>query len=595
MAKTKASSTKTTPADLEAMRHSLAHVLAIAVLDLFPEAKLGIGPAIEDGFYYDFELPRTLIPEDLEILEKKMKHVIKQDLKFEGTELPPKEAIDALKEADQPFKVELAEEFAQDKQPITFYKTGEFTDLCRGGHVTSTKQIGAFKLMSIAGAYWRGDEKNPQLQRIYGVAFATQEELDAHLKQLAEAKDRDHRKLGKELDLFVQSEEVGSGLPIFTPRGATIYQSLVDYLATEQRRSGYEFVISPHVARKKLFEISGHWDNYQDSMYSPIDVDGEEFLLKAMNCPMHIQVYKSQLRSYRQLPIRLAEFGTVYRYEQSGEVSGLTRVRGFTVDDAHIFCRPDQVLDEFLSVLNLVRNTLEVLGMSDYQIRFGRRDPESDKYVGSNADWEKAEADIAAALKKAKLDYFDGPGDAAFYGPKLDFVVKDVLGREWQLGTVQLDYALPERFGLTFIGEDGEEHRPAMIHRAPFGSLERFLGILIEHYAGAFPTWLAPEQVRILPLADRHNEYAAEVAAQLGEDVRVTVDEATESIGKKIRNAEKMKVPYMLVVGDKEAEAKQVAVRSYHAGDQGTPKVAKFAKELAAEITERRLPKTPQS
>lgn len=592
MAKTKASSNKQAPAELEAMRHSLAHVLAIAVLDMFPEAKLGIGPAIEDGFYYDFELPRTLIPEDLEILEKKMKHVIKQDLQFEGEEVPAKAAVDALKEAGQPFKVELAEEFAQDGKPITFYKTGDFTDLCRGGHVKSTKQIGAFKLTSIAGAYWRGDEKNPQLQRIYGVAFATQEELETHLKKLAEAKDRDHRKLGKELDLFVQSEVVGSGLPIFTPRGATIYQNLVDYLAAEQRRSGYEFVISPHVARKKLFEVSGHWDNYQDSMYAPIDVDGEEFLLKAMNCPMHIQVYKSQLRSYRQLPIRLAEFGTVYRYEQSGEVSGLTRVRGFTVDDAHIFCRPDQVLDEFLSVLGLVRDTLKVLGMDDYQIRFGRRDPESDKYVGTEDDWQKAEADIAAALKKAKLDYFDGPGDAAFYGPKLDFIVKDVLGREWQLGTVQLDYALPERFGLTYVGEDGEEHRPVMIHRAPFGSLERFLGILIEHYAGAFPTWLAPEQVRILPIADRHNDYAAAVTQELGEDVRVTVDDAPESIGKKIRNAEKAKVPYMLVVGDKEVDDKKVAVRSYHTGDLGTQSTATFAKNLNAEISERRLPKT---
>jgi threonyl-tRNA synthetase len=590
MAKTKASSTRKSPADLEAMRHSLAHVLAIAVLDMFPEAKLGIGPAIEDGFYYDFELPRTLIPEDLEILEKKMKHVIKQDLKFEGTEVPPKEAVDTLKAAGQPFKVELAEEFAQDKQPITFFKTGDFTDLCRGGHVSSTKQIGAFKLTSIAGAYWRGNEQNPQLQRIYGVAFATQAELDTHLKQLAEAKARDHRKLGKELDLFVHSEDVGSGLPIFTPRGATIYQNLVDYLATEQRRSGYQFVISPHIARKKLFEISGHWDNYQDSMYAPIEVDGEEFLLKAMNCPMHIQVYQSQLRSYRALPIRLAEFGTVYRYEQSGEVSGLTRVRGFTVDDAHIFCRPDQVLDEFLSVLGLVRDTLKVLGMDDYQIRFGRRDPDSDKYVGTDDDWQKAESDIAKALKKAQLDFFDGPGDAAFYGPKLDFIVKDVLGREWQLGTVQLDYALPERFGLTYVGEDGAEHRPVMIHRAPFGSLERFLGILIEHYAGAFPTWLAPEQVRILPIADRHNDYAAQVAAQLGPDVRVEVDDRPESIGRKIRDAEKYKIPYMLVVGDKEVEAKKVAVRSYHAGDLGTETGSDFAKRISQEITDRSLP-----
>lgn len=577
--------------NLEAMRHSLAHVLAIAVLDMFPEARLGIGPAIEDGFYYDFELPRTLIPEDLEILEGKMREIVKQDLAFTGTEVAPKEAVDALKQAGQPYKVELAEEFAQAGEKLTFYQTGEFVDLCRGGHVKSTKDIGAFKLTRIAGAYWRGDEQNPQLQRIYGVAFATQKDLDAYLEKLEQAKDRDHRKLGKELGLFVTNENVGAGLPIFTPKGATIYRELVDYLAEEQRQSGYDFVISPHIARKKLFEISGHWDNYRDSMYSPIDVDGEEFLLKAMNCPMHIQVYASETRSYRDLPIRLAEFGTVYRYEKSGEIGGLTRVRGFTIDDAHIFARPDQVIEEFVSVLELVRSTFHVLGLTDYQVRFGRRDPDSDKYVGSPQQWEQAEADIAKALKQAKVNYFDGPGDAAFYGPKLDFVVKDVLGREWQLGTVQLDYSLPERFELSYAGEDGQAHRPVMIHRAPFGSLERFIGILIEHFGGAFPLWLAPEQVRVLPIADRHNQDAAKVRKVLHDaGLRVTVDDRAESVGKKIREAEVGKIPYMLVIGDKEAKAGSVAVRSYGKGDLGVQKIAAFAKHAQQEVAEKRLP-----
>lgn len=589
--KTKAPGEK--PADLEAMRHSLAHVLAIAVLDMFPEAKLGVGPAIDDGFYYDFELPRTLIPEDLPLLEKKMKHVIKQNLGFEGREVPAKEAVDTLKEAKQPYKVELAEEFAKDKQPITFYQTGDFVDLCRGGHLKSTKEIGAFKLTRIAGAYWRGDEKNPQLQRIYGVAFETQAELDTHVKQLAEAKNRDHRKLGKELDLFVTNEDVGAGLPIFTARGATIYRELIRYLEAEQVAGGYDFVISPHIARKKLFEISGHWDHYRDSMYTPIDVDGEEFLLKAMNCPMHIAVYADQGRSYRDLPIRIAEFGTVYRYEKSGEIGGLTRVRGFTIDDAHIFVRPDQVQDEFLAVLKLVQSTLKVLGLTDYQVRFGRRDPDSDKYVGTDKEWQQAESDITKALKASKIEYFDGPGDAAFYGPKLDFVVKDVLGREWQLGTVQLDYSLPERFKLTYTGEDGQDHRPVMIHRAPFGSLERFIGILIEHFAGAFPLWLAPEQVRILSIADRHIKSAEAAADTLRKSgLRVNVDDRPESIGKKIREAELKKVPYMLVVGDKEEKAGSVAVRSYHQGDLGTQKIAAFAKTAAAEVAKKSLPAT---
>ena len=590
MAKTKAPGRRK-PEQLDAMRHSLAHVLAMAVLDMFPEAKLGIGPAIADGFYYDFELPRTLIPEDLPLLEKKMKHIVKQNLGFERQELKPKDAVDALKTAGQPYKVELAEEFAQGKEPITFYKTGDFTDLCRGGHVKSTKDIGPFKLTRIAGAYWKGDEQNPQLQRIYGVAFETQSELDDYLAQQKVAAERDHRKLGKELGLFVTSPDVGAGLPIFTPKGAAIYRALVDFLDEQQDRAGYQPVISPHIARKKLFEISGHWDNYRDTMYSPIDVDGEEFLLKAMNCPLHIQVYAAETRSYRDLPIRLAEFGTVYRYEKSGEIGGLTRVRGFTIDDAHIFCRPDQVQEEFIKALNLTKQTLETLGLTDYQIRFGTRDPKSKKYVGTSADWKKAESDIAGALKKAKLEYFDGPGDAAFYGPKLDFVVNDALSREWQLGTVQLDYALPERFKLTYVGEDGKEHRPVMIHRAPFGSLERFIGILIEHFGGAFPLWLAPEQVRVLPIADRHNDYAAKVVAQLREaGLRAAVDDRSESVGKKIRGAEVEKIPYAFIVGDKEAKAKSVSVRSREQGDRGAKKLAAVLKDLTAEAESRALP-----
>ena len=591
MAKTKAPGKSPAPDQLDSMRHSLAHVLAMAVLDMFPEAKLGIGPAIEDGFYYDFELPRTLIPEDLPILEKKMKHIVKQNLGYERTELKPKDAVDALKEANQPYKVELAEEFAQGQEPITFYKTGGFTDLCRGGHVKSTKDIGPFTLTRIAGAYWKGDEKNPMLQRIYGVAFATQKDLDDYLARQAAAKERDHRKLGKELGLFVTSPDVGAGLPIFTPKGAAIYRALVGFLDEQQDRAGYQSVISPHLARKKLFEISGHWDNYRDSMYSPIDVDGEEFLLKAMNCPLHIQVYAAETRSYRDLPIRLAEFGTVYRYEKSGEIGGLTRVRGFTQDDAHIFCRPDQVQEEFLSVLKLTEHVLKTIGLTDYQIRFGTRDSKDGKYVGSAAAWKQAEADITAALKQTKLKYFDGPGDAAFYGPKLDIVVHDVLGREWQLGTIQVDYSLPERFKLAYVGEDGKEHRPVMIHRAPFGSLERFIGILIEHFGGAFPLWLAPEQVRVLPIADRHNEYAAKVVDQLrAAGLRASVDDRSESIGKKIRAAEVEKIPYAFIVGDQEQKAKSVAVRSREQGDQGAKKLPGVLKSLVTEAESRALP-----
>ncbi|MEX2209936.1 MAG: threonine--tRNA ligase [Patescibacteria group bacterium] len=592
MAKTKA---PRKPADLEPMRHSLAHVLAMAVLDMFPEAKLGIGPATDDGFYYDFDLPRTLIPEDLPILEQKMRKIMKRGLGFEGAEVRPKEAIDALKAAGQPYKVELAEEFAQAKEPITFYKSGDFTDLCRGGHVKNTKEIpkDAFALERIAGAYWRGDEQKPQLQRIYGVAFGSKAELDAYRKRQAQAKERDHRKLGKELGLYITEETVGAGLPIFTPKGTAIWQELLRYLSEQQTAQGYQFVVSPHIARKKLFEISGHWEHYRESMFAPIDIEGEEYLLRAMNCPFHVQVFRAQTRSYRELPIRLAEVGTVYRYEQSGEISGLTRVRSITQDDAHIFCTPDQILDEFTSVLSLVHHTLELLGMQDYQIRFGKRDPESDKYLGSDAMWQQAERDIAKALDKIGADYFDGPGDAAFYGPKLDFVVKDVLGREWQLGTVQLDYFLPERFGLEYAGEDGDVHRPVMIHRAPFGSLQRFIGILIEHFAGAFPLWLAPEQARVLPIADRHNEYAASVAASLREaGLRVSVDDRAESVGKKIREAEVEKTPYMLVVGDKEAKAGSVALRSYHRGDLGVKKIAAVTKDLAKEATDRVLSKT---
>ncbi len=580
------------PVDLAAQRHSLAHVLAMAVLEMLPEAKLGIGPATDDGFYYDFELPRTLIPEDLPILEKKMRHLIKRNLSFEGEEVKPKEAIDALKKAGQPYKVELAEEFASEGQKLTFYRTGEtFVDLCRGGHVTNTNQIGAFKLTTIAGAYWRGDEKKPMLQRIYGVAFATQEELDQHLKQREEAKKRDHRKLGQELDLFTFSDLVGAGLPLWTPKGTVLRSELDRYVQEMRDAYGYQAVSSPHITKKELYEKSGHWEKFADELFRIKTREGHEFSMKPMNCPHHTQIYASRPRSYRDLPLRYRETATVYRDEQSGELSGLSRVRAFTQDDAHVFARSDQIEAEILKIWDIVDRFYGALDFP-LELRFSRHDSAAmDAYSGSEAAWKKAESQLKKVIEaKVGKGYVDGPGEAAFYGPKLDFMSKDALGREWQVATIQLDFNQPEGFDLTCTNEKGEEERILMIHAAIMGSIDRFLSVLIEHFAGAFPLWLAPVQVRVLPIADRHNEYAGRVADHLREvGLRVETDERPESIGKKIRESEMQKVPVMLVVGDQEEQAGKVAVRTYGKGDTGAKTVSALAKQLARQVAERTL------
>ncbi len=570
------------------MRHSLAHVLAMAVLDMFPEAKLGIGPATDDGFYYDFDLPRTLIPEDLPILEKKMRKIVKQSLGFEGTEVPPKEAIDTLKAAGQPYKVELAEEFAQAKGPTTFYKTGSFTDLCRGGHVKSTKEIGAFTLTRIAGAYWRGDESRPQLQRIYGVAFASQEELDAYLEQQAELATRDHRKLGPELELF-HLDQTAPGMPYWLPKGMVIINTLLDFWRKEHSQQGYQEISAPIVNKKELWEQSGHWDHYKEEMFiAPIDEDNT-YGVKPMNCPNAMVVFGLKSRSYRDLPLRLSDCDALHRNERSGTLHGLLRVQSFRQDDSHNFVEESQIEDEYKRILEIADRFYHVFGLS-YSLRLGTR-PE--KFLGDSKTWDKAEAALRQVLDNHAGNYQILDGDGAFYGPKVDILMKDVLGREWQMGTIQLDFQLPQRFGLKYSAADGSERTPVVIHRVIYGSLERFIGILIEHFAGAFPLWLSPEQARVLPIADRHNEYAASVAASMREaGLRVSVDDRAESVGKKIREAEVEKTPYMLVVGDKEAKAGSVALRSYHQGDRGTKQTATVAKQLAKEAADRALPKT---
>lgn len=593
MAKTKAARTRQTPENLDAMRHSLAHVLAMAVLDMFPEAKLGIGPAIENGFYYDFELPRTLIPEDLPILEKKMKHIVKQNLGFERTELKPKDAIDALKEAGQPYKVELAEEFAQSKEPITFYQTGDFTDLCRGGHVTSTKNIGPFKLTRIAGAYWKGDETRPQLQRIYGVAFANQKGLDDYLAAQEAAKLRDHRKLGKELDLFTFSDLVGAGLPLFTPRGTIIRTELQNSMMEISQKYGMQPVTIPHIAKLDLYKKSGHADKFGDELLKVQSHYGE-FVMKPVNCPHHTQIYASQTRSYRDLPLRYMESTMQYRDEKPGEIGGLTRVRAITVDDGHIFCRVDQIKEEVSNIAKVIKEFYTNLGMyGNHWVSLSVRDPQTPKaYIGEKRDWNTAEKMLQELSDELGLDAKRMEGEAALYGPKLDYMFTDALGNERQLATIQIDFAMPPRFGLTYVDEQGTEQPPVIIHRAILGSYERFLAILIEHFGGAFPLWLAPEQVRVLPITDRNITYAQKVAKELSEaGLRVEIDDRPESIGKKIRAAEVEKIPYALIIGDKEQKAKAVAVRSREQGDQGAKKLPAVLKTLVAEAESRALPK----
>jgi threonyl-tRNA synthetase len=565
--------------DLYRIRHSAAHVMAEAVLEMFPQAKYTIGPPIEDGFYYDFDLPRSLTPEDLEKIEKRMRQIIAGHYPFTREVVTAEEARTIFK--DQPYKLELIGGLEQggfdeygnplsEKPEISIYKHDKFVDLCRGPHVENTGQINpsAIKLMSVAGAYWRGDEHNPMLQRIYGTAWHNSKELDEYLWRLEEAKKRDHRKLGKELDLFSVSEDVGPGLILWHPKGAMIRVLIEDFSRQAHLNNGYEWVFSPHIGRGYLWETSGHLGFYKDSMYSPMDIEGEAYYAKPMNCPFHIEIYKSHTRSYRDLPRRYAEYGTVYRYERSGVLHGLTRVRGFTQDDAHIFCRPDQIEVEINRTLDFSLYILRSFGLNDFKAYLATRPEDS---VGDPADWVKATEALRRAVEQHEIPYEVDEGGGAFYGPKIDLKVNDALGREWQLTTIQFDFNMSERFGLEYIGEDGQPHRPYMVHRALLGSMERFFGVLIEHYAGAFPVWLSPVQAILIPIADRHLDYAYEVAEKLkAAGMRVEVDVRGERMNAKIRDAQKQKIPYMLVIGDKEVERSEVALR-LRSGDNPGP------------------------
>lgn len=549
------------------IRHSMAHVMAQAVLRVFPDAGLAIGPPIEDGFYYDFALPRTLTDDDLKRIAKEMQKIIKGEHDFVRHEIAPEAAVEHFRKKNQAFKVELIEDLIKNGQgeSLSTYTQDTFEDLCRGPHVPNTRDLNpeAFSISfrEPAGAYWRGDENRPMLTRIYGTAWETKEQLDEYLALLEEAKKRDHKLVGQQLGLFTFSQLVGKGLPLWKPKGTILRDTLENFLRQEQIKRGYEPVATPHIAKVDLYKTSGHYPYYSDSQYRPIDVDGELFMLKPMNCPHHIQIYKSEPRSYRDLPVRYAEFGTVYRYEQSGELAGLTRVRGFTVDDAHLFVTPDQLVDEFIAVVELIQFVFGALGLNDFKARVGTRDPNSDKYVGDPQVWEQATAAIIQACDTMNMDYFVAEGEAAFYGPKLDFIFRDVLKRDWQLGTVQVDYNLPARFELEYIGSDNQTHQPVMIHRAPFGSLERFIGILIEHFNGAFPLWLAPTQIAILPVNNKIDEESHALASRLrAEGFRVQVFERGQ-VGKKIVEARAQKIPYLLVFGPRDVEAGTVGLR----------------------------------
>ena len=570
---------KQVAAELEQMRHSASHVMAQAVQALFPGAKFGIGPAIEDGFYYDFELPRPLTNEDLAVIEAKMKELVARNLKFSRQELPKEEARGVFSE--QPYKLELIDELPD--ETVSIYRQGEFVDLCKGPHVDSTGQVKAFKLTNIAGAYWKGSESRPMLQRIYGVAFLSDEELANHLNLLEEAARRDHRKLGKELDLFSIHEEAGPGLVMWHPKGSVVRRTIEDFWKDEHARRGYDIVYTPHIAKVDLWKTSGHWDFYRDYLYSPMKVEEKEYIVKPMNCLGHILIYKTQKRSYRELPIRYAELGTVYRYERSGVLHGLTRVRGFTQDDAHIFCTAEQLEEELSRVVDLVRFMMQTFGFKEYDLYLSTR-PE--KYTGSLEGWEHATGTLASVLKKMQVPYQVDPGEGVFYGPKIDIKLKDAIGRSWQGPTIQVDFNLPQRFDVTYVAADGQERQVFMVHRAVLGSLERFMGCLIEHYAGAFPVWLAPVQAVVIPIADRHLEYARKVEDELqAEGLRVKVDSRAERMNAKIRQAQLEKVPYMLVVGNREAESASVSVRLRTGEDLGACSLADFkgrAKNAAA-------------
>ena len=637
--------------DIERLRHSCAHVMATAILKLWPDAQFAYGPPIENGFYYDFDMKHRITPDDFEKIEAEMKKIAKDNQKFEKKVLSRDEAK-ALAESgrlggltERPgnasrFKLDLIDKIP-DGEEISCYQNGEFLDLCAGPHVNYTSKCKNVKLMSVSSSFYMGDESKGQLQRLYGTAFESKEELEQHLVAMEEAKKRDHRKLGRDLHLFHIDEDVGQGLILWTPKGAIVRQELQNFISDELRKQGYSQVFTPHIGKLTLYKTSGHFPYYKDSQFGAIiendefqkcadagctcaeimqRVDGvskrladgineragkevipaerimadgqimDGFMLKPMNCPHHIKIFDSQQRSYRDLPVRLAEFGTVYRWEQSGELNGLTRVRGFTQDDAHLFCTEDQIAEEVLGCLSLVKKVLTTLGMNNYRVRVGLRDPDSSKFTGDPAQWDKAEAACRAAAATLGVPFSEEPGEAAFYGPKIDFVVKDVIGREWQLGTVQVDYVLPVRFDLSYIGADNQKHRTVMIHRAPFGSMERFCGVLIEHFAGAFPTWLNPEQVRVMTISEKADEFARGVFEQLkAAGLRVTLDVEAEKIGAKIRNAQLEKVPYMLVIGQKEAEAGGVSVRHRSRGDLGVQSVEAFLEAVTREVTERAL------
>ena len=567
--------------------HSSAHILAQSLLALYPKAKLTIGPAIENGFYYDVDFGGESFSEkDLPALEKQFLAFAREKFDFKMRMCSKAEALDFYKKEDNPFKVELIENL--EDGTISFCDHADFTDLCRGGHIPHTGFVKAVKLLSVAGAYWRGDETKPQLTRIYGISFPKQKELTEYLALLEEAKKRDHRKLGKELDLFTFSQKVGQGLPLWLPKGTALRERLENFLKEAQKKAGYEQVISPHIGNKELYMTSGHYEKYGADSFQPIQTpaEGEEFLLKPMNCPHHCEIYNARQWSYKDLPKRYAEFGTVYRYEQSGELHGLTRVRGFTQDDAHIFCMPSQLDEEFKKVIDLVLYVFGSLGFEDFTAQVSLRDPaKPEKYIGSNENWDLAENAIINAAKEKDLNYVIEYGEAAFYGPKLDFMVKDALGRKWQLGTIQVDYNLPERFELSYKGSDNEEHRPVMIHRAPFGSLERFVAILLEHTGGNFPLWLMPEQVIILSVSEKYEKYAEKVSNQLkNSEIRALIDNRNETIGKKIREAQLNKYPYMLIVGEKEAAENTVSVRSRVEGDTGSLTLETFIEKIQAEV-----------
>jgi threonyl-tRNA synthetase len=588
--------TRQDPAALGVMRHSCAHIMARAVMRLFEGVQLAFGPTIEGGFYYDFDLQHTLTEDDFPAIESEMQKVIALDEPFERLERSREQALQICREMDQRYKVEHIEQGLDQHAQLSFYRQGEFLDLCRGPHIPSPKAIGAFKLLSVAGAYWKGDASRKQLQRLYATAFFDKQDLASHLERIEEAKRRDHRVLGKQLELFAINPLVGSGLVMWLPKGAVVRSVLENFVREELTRRGYQAVYTPNVGRIQLYETSGHYPYYSDSMFTPIVLEEEEkYILKPMNCPHHVMIYKSRPRSYRELPLRLAEFGTVYRYEKSGELSGMTRVRGFTQDDAHIFCTDEQVESEFRACIEMTQFVLKSLGLNDYRVRLGFRDPDSDKYVGSPENWERAQQSLIDVCQNLGIHAQPEPGEAAFYGPKADFVVTDCIGREWQLGTVQLDYNLPsdQRFNLEYIGADNQPHRPVMIHRAPLGSLERFIGVLIEHFAGAFPLWLAPEQVRVLTVSEKSEDYGRQILAQLqAAGLRASGDFRAEKLGAKIRDAQLELIPYMFVVGPRDAEQQSISVRDRIDGDRGAMPIPQAIELLTSEIQARTVRKT---